>query len=67
MVPFDKKYLDQLPVYYRFMKKRSKKELDKVELTGFRISESIPHHSKSYYMHGTYKPLTKVIVKRIQK
>lgn len=67
MVPFDKKYLKNLPVYYLLMKKRKKSDLDKAELTGFRLSNSKTHRSKGYYMHGLYKPITKVVVKRIVK
>ena len=60
---FDKKLLKEIPVYYRFMKKTKKKELERLEYGNFKISRSEFHRSNTYFVFQSYMPITKFIKK----
>jgi hypothetical protein len=62
---FDKKLLKEIPVYYRFMKKTSKKELDRLEYGNFKISSSDRHRSKTFFVFQPYMPMTKFIKREL--
>lgn len=64
---FDGIPLDKLPVYHRLMKRRTRAQLERAEPRDFRNSVSLLHRSQGYYMYSSYKPMTKVIVKRYSK
>jgi hypothetical protein len=58
---FAKEILEHTPLYYRFMNKFSKEELEKIELISVRRSYSPRHRSSSYISCEPYTPPTKFI------
>jgi hypothetical protein len=62
---FDENILCHTPLYYRFMNKLSKEELEKIEHSFFRQSNSLRHRSSSYFLYEPYKPFSKFVPTKI--
>jgi len=58
---FEPDTLRQIPVFYRFMSRKTKSELAKEEYLDVRTTDSKIHRSMTYFVLEPYKPLTKFL------